>query len=51
MDNKIKLLDEIIKEMYPDAFAIKIFVNYREIKIKPTYKKVSGIPTRSLSGK
>lgn len=52
MDNKIKLLDEIIKEMYPDAVCVSIFVNYQEIEVVPRYiTELDGISMKTLSGK
>lgn len=48
---KIKQLDNFIKDLYPKAVSVEVFVNHQEIKITPTYRtELHGISMKNLSG-
>lgn len=42
---------DMLREAYPDAVAVEIFVNHHEASIRKKYRhKLDGISMRSLSG-
>ncbi len=38
MEEKINYVHELIKELYPEAVAVRIFVNSQGIEVTPEYK-------------
>lgn len=49
-----ELLDKIaqmLREAYPDAAAVKVFVNDHEVEVEKRYVKPDGFSMKSLNGK
>ena len=38
MEEKINYIHELIKELYPEAVAVRIFVNSQGIEVTPEYR-------------
>ena len=38
MEEKINYVHELIKELYPEAVAVRIFVNSQGIEVTPEYR-------------
>ena len=50
MEEKINYIHELIKEIYPEAVAVRIFVNYQGIEVTPEYKtNISGYTMQNIN--
>lgn len=52
MEKKINEIHEMIKELFPEAVAVHVFVNSEGIDVKPTYKTdLTTYSMRRIDGK
>lgn len=51
MSEKIREMVGSLRELYPDAVSVRLFVNHQEFVVEPTYFTGDGIASmRSLNG-
>lgn len=50
-EEKIAELHERIKELFPDAVAVKVFVNSQGIEVKPEFRtNIDGYSMKTITG-
>lgn len=52
MEEKINEIHESIKELYPEAVSVKVFVNSKGIEVTPNYRtNADGYSMKTITGK
>lgn len=50
-EDKIMEMHELIKELFPDAVSVKVFVNSQGIEVEPQFKtNISGYSMQTITG-
>ncbi|CAI6072792.1 hypothetical protein [Cohnella sp. JJ-181] len=52
METQIQIVHAMLKEMFPEAVAVNVFVNVEGIRVEPQYRtNLCGLSMRMINGK
>lgn len=49
--DKVRELDKLIRELFPNAISMSLYIDSEDIEVTPKYKFIEGKSVKALSGK